>query len=77
MLCDFSWLFKFVQGSLTFPWLENAFLFSRFSSFSSPSGHPALEARTHILDPLLKPSTLRYLSKYLEKLPSKPDKLFT
>ena len=34
ILCDFPWLFQSVQNSLTFPWLENAFSFSHFSSLS-------------------------------------------
>ena len=40
ILCDFPWLFQSFQNSLTFPWQENAFPFSRFSSFSSLSGNP-------------------------------------
>ena len=42
ILCDFPWLFLSVQNSLTFPWLKNAFPFSRFSSFSSSNGNPVL-----------------------------------
>ena len=37
ILCDFPRLFQSVQKSRTFPWLENAFPFSKFSS---PSGNP-------------------------------------
>ena len=39
ILCAISWLFQSAENSPTFPWLESALLFSRFSRLLSQCGN--------------------------------------